>query len=166
MIFEAYLNDHPMPIEIQENGSQVTLRMDGQCFEADLVQISPGRYSILFAGKVFDVFVDAPRNGEFHVALPDQRISLELVDPRKLKSLRHRHVDAAGEVAISSPMPGKVVKLLIQEGEAVKPGQGLIVIEAMKMQNELKSPREGKIKSVNATEGKTVNAGEELLVIA
>lgn len=166
MIFEAYLNGQTMPVEVWESGTKVRLRVNGSVHEADVLSIILGRYSILLDGKVFDVYVDAGRNGDFHVSFPDQRISLELVDPRKLKSLRHRHADAGGEVAIQSPMPGKVVKLLVTEGQMVKAGQGLIVVEAMKMQNEMKSPREGSVKSINVHEGRTVNAGEELLVIA
>lgn len=165
MIFEAYFDDQVIPLEIQESGTRVTLQVHGIRHEADVVVVSPGRYSILFEGKVFDVYVDAPQNGTFQVALPNQHVSLELTDPRKLKSLRHRHADHSGEVAISSPMPGKVVRLLVTEGQAVDSAQGLIVVEAMKMQNELKAPREGRVKSINAHEGKTVNAGEELLVI-
>ncbi len=166
MKFDAYLQDQTFPVEVQRNQSTIELRIDGKSFAGDGVEVSPGRYSILFDGKVFDVFVDAPKNGEYHVALREERVSLELADPRKLKSARHRHAEADGEIAISSPMPGKIVRLLVKEGESVKAGQGLIVVEAMKMQNELKSPRGGVVKSVNAREGKTVNAGEELLVIA
>ena len=166
MILEAYLNGHTMPVEVWESGTKVRLKVNGNVHEADVLSIFPGRYSILFDGKVFDVYVDAGRNGDFHVSLSDQRVSLELVDPRKLKSLRYRHADVGGEVAIQSPMPGKVVKLLVTEGQTVKAGQGLIVVEAMKMQNEMKSPRDGSVKSINVHEGRTVIAGEELLVIA
>lgn len=163
--FETYLDDQLRPLEVTEAGSRVTVIASGNSYEADVISISPGQYSILFAGKVFDVHVDNPREGEFQVAFRDHRVSLELIDPRKMKSLRHRHTDSEGEAAIVSPMPGKVVRLLVREGQTVEPGQGLIVIEAMKMQNEMKSPKAGVVKSVNTQEGKTVNAGEELLVI-
>ncbi len=164
--FEAYFDDQSFPVEIQESGSRIELRINEERYEADVIGVSLGRYSIVLGGKVFDVHVDAPRSGEFQVSLRDRRITLELVDPRKLKSLRHRHADSGGDLSISSPMPGKVVRLLVAEGQTVEPGQGVIVVEAMKMQNELKAPRSGTIKSLNAHEGKTVNAGEELMVIA
>jgi len=164
--FEACLDNQSLPVEIQESGSHVVFRIDGESYEGDVIAVTPGRYSILFRGKVFDVYVETLREGECQVALRDQRISLALADPRKLKSLRSRHVDSGGEISISSPMPGKVVRLLVAEGQAVDQGQGIIVIEAMKMQNEVKAPRSGTIKSLNAHEGKTVTAGEELMVIA
>jgi biotin carboxyl carrier protein len=164
--FEAYLDNQSLPIEIHQSGPLVELEVQGEHFEADVIDVSPGRYSIVWRGKVFDVHVDALPSGEFHVSLRDRRITLELVDPRKLKSLRHRHADTGGEASISSPMPGKVVRLLVAEGQSVEPGQGVVVVEAMKMQNEIKAPRSGTIKSLNAHEGKTVNAGEELMVIA
>ena len=166
MKFEAYLDNQSLPVEINQSGPRVELQIQGEYYKADIFDVSPGRYSIIWGGKVFDVHVDALRNGEFHVSLRDRRIALELVDPRKLKSLRQRHADSSGEVSISSPMPGKVVRLLVTEGQSVEPGQGVVVVEAMKMQNELKAPRSGTVKSLNAHEGKTVNAGEELMVIA
>lgn len=166
MKFEARLDNQSLPLEINQLGPRVELQIQGEHYEADVIDVSPGRYSIVWGGKVFDVHVDALRNGEFHVSLRDRRIAVELIDPRKLKSLRQRHADSSGEVSISSPMPGKIVRLLVAEGQAVEPGQGVVVVEAMKMQNELKAPRSGTIKSLNAHEGKTVNAGEELMVIA
>lgn len=166
MKFEAYLDDQLTPLEVTETGSRVTVKAQGKSFEADVISIFPGQYSILFAGKVFDVHVENLREGEFQVVFRDHRVSLELLDPRKIKSLRHRHADSQGEVAVSSPMPGKLVRRLVREGQTVEQGQGLLVIEAMKMQNEIKSPKSGVVKSVNTQEGKTVNAGEELLVIA
>ncbi len=166
LIFEAYWENQSQMIEVQESGSQVTLRVNGELYVGDLIAVGPGRYSILFGGRVFDVFVDSVRNGEFQVALQGRRFSLELADPRKLKSLRHRHADAGGDVAIVSPMPGKIVRLLVKEGEKVELGQGLVVVEAMKMQNELRAPRSGVVKSVNVHEGRTVSGGEELMVIS
>lgn len=165
MKFEAYFNEQVIPLEVQESGSRVTLRINGEIHEADVFSVIPGGYSVLLGGKVYDVFVEGSNNGMYQVSLRDRRISLELLDPRRLKSLRHHHSDADGEVAIISPMPGKVVRWLASEGETVEAGQGLVVVEAMKMQNELKSPRGGRVKSINAHEGKTVNAGDELMVI-
>jgi acetyl/propionyl-CoA carboxylase alpha subunit len=164
--FEAHLDNQSLSLEINQSGPRVELQIQGEQYEADVIDVSPGRYSIVWGGKVFDVHVDALRNGEFHVSLRDRRFAVELVDPRKLKSLRQRHADSSGVVSISSPMPGKIVRLLVADGQAVEPGQGVVVVEAMKMQNELKAPKSGTIKNLNAHEGKTVNAGEELMVIA
>jgi len=163
--FEAYFGERSYPIEVKQESGKILLRVGGAVHEADVAEIAPGRYSIVHGRKVFDVFVEGSNNGQFQVLFPDRQISLELLDPRKLKSLRHRHAEADGEIAISSPMPGKVVRLLVALGQNVERGQGLIVVEAMKMQNELKAPRGGTLKSINALEGKTVNAGEELMVI-
>ncbi|MDD5541589.1 MAG: hypothetical protein PHX83_00265 [Acidobacteriia bacterium] len=165
MKFEAYFGEQLFPVEVKEDGERVFLQVESVVYESQAVELAPGRYSIVHDRKVYDVVVEASNDGQFQVQWRDRRISLELLDPRKLKSMRHRHAESDGEVAVCSPMPGKIVRLLVSEEEHVERGQGLIVVEAMKMQNELKAPREGILKSIKVAEGKTVNAGEELMVI-
>jgi biotin carboxyl carrier protein len=89
---------------------------------------------------------------------------VELLDARAALRKAAQH-GQAGTVELRAPMPGKVVKLLVTEGAAVELNQGLLVIEAMKMQNEIKSPRKGKVSKILAAEGTTVNAGEALAIV-
>jgi biotin carboxyl carrier protein len=92
--------------------------------------------------------------------------SAEVIDPRAWSGRRHGGVEAEGRQQITAPMPGKVVRLLVKTGDHVEAGQGLLVVEAMKMQNEIRSPKSGTVEKVFASEGQAVNAGEALCIIS
>jgi biotin carboxyl carrier protein len=91
-----------------------------------------------------------------------EEFTAEVIDPRAWSGRRHTAVEAEGRQQIVAPMPGKVVRLLVKAGDAVEAGQGLLVMEAMKMQNEIRSPKSGVVERLLATEGQAVNAGEVL----
>ena len=88
-----------------------------------------------------------------------------LRDPKRLRKGSGSAEDSAGPMSVSAPMPGKVVKLLVQVGTAVEEGQGVAVVEAMKMQNELKAPKSGVVEKILVEENQPVNAGESLLIV-
>jgi biotin carboxyl carrier protein len=90
---------------------------------------------------------------------------IALRDPKQLRHQTGTGEDSAGPASITSPMPGKLVKLLVAEGDSVKEGQGVAVVEAMKMQNELRALKSGTVERVRVVEGQSVNAGEVLLTI-
>src|SRR6266478_3045947 len=92
--------------------------------------------------------------------------SVDIVDPRSWRRSRGGKIDLAGRQQVSAPMAGKIVRVLIAQGQHVESGQGLLVVEAMKMQNEIRSPKTGTVERLAAREGETVNAGEILAVIA
>jgi biotin carboxyl carrier protein len=104
---------------------------------------------------------------------PDLTVTLDNVSvPLKMSSARAKLAAAAatrpkdtGPTPVRSPMPGKVVKVLVKVGEEVKSGQGVVVVEAMKMENELKAPRDGKVKQISAEEGRAVESGQTLVLI-
>jgi len=82
-----------------------------------------------------------------------------------LRSTHSASTQHAGAAEIVSPMPGKIVRVLVEVGTQVETGTGIVVVEAMKMQNEMKSPKAGVVVSINAETGATVNAGDVLAVI-
>lgn len=131
--------------------------------DADVEMPGPGVYSILIDGRSYDVSVeDAPVG--MVVSIEGHRFEIEAHDPRRWS--RKNAAGGAGAVqSIVSPMPGKVVRVLVVPGDEVVPGQGIVVVEAMKMQNELKSNRAGRVLTVLAREGSTVSAGELLATI-
>ena len=88
-----------------------------------------------------------------------------LADPKRLRAAGAGAADAGGRAEVKAPMPGKVARVLVEEGAAVEAGAGLVVVEAMKMQNELRSPKAGTVAALNAQAGATVNAGDVLVVI-
>ena len=128
-----------------------------------VVRVEPGVYSVLHAGRSFEARVAAVAEG-FSVEVNGRRFHVEVRDPRNAR----RRLDAGlsgGRQNILAPMPGKVVRLLVQLGDAVDAGQGLVVVEAMKMQNEMKCAHAGTVREVRAAVGDTVSAGQVLVVI-
>jgi biotin carboxyl carrier protein len=147
-----------------DENSRVILDVDGRRLEADAVRISRGAYSILFAGKSFEISVEEIPDGLL-VRANGLDYQAQIRDPRSWKRGRGQGIELEGRQKLTAPMPGKVVRTLAAVGENVQAGQPLLVIEAMKMQNEIRSPKSGKVETL-AREGQTVNAGEVLAVIA
>jgi len=120
-------------------------------------------YSILIDGRSYEARVEETPTA-LVVVIDGRRVEIEARDPRRLA--RKGAAGAAdGVQAIAAPMPGKIVRVLAAVGDEVSAGQGLLVVEAMKMQNEMKSPRAGKVLSLSAKAGATVTAGEVLATI-
>ena len=136
--------------------------MDGQVVAMDVRTISPGVLSILFRdGKSYVVRQGANGN----VTVGERAYQVTVTDPRSWRSRQTRLGADAGPQRLTAAMPGKIVRILVTLGAQVKAGQGIVVVEAMKIQNELRSPREGKITAILVQEGKAVNAGEVVAVV-
>ena len=125
-------------------------------------EIAPGVFSVLLDDCSFTVCVAESANG-LEVWTGQQRHLISLTDARD--RLDTKGLSPNGPVEVRAQMPGRIVKVLVGVGATVEAGQGLIVVEAMKMQNEMKSPKSGKILRIHATEGATVTAGESLVVV-
>jgi biotin carboxyl carrier protein len=130
---------------------------------ASVVEVEPGIYSVLVEGRSYDVKVIEGRNA-LSVGLCGHHLQVEVRDPRAISASRQRGA-GEGRIQIAAPMPGKVVRVLVQPGDPVEAAQGLVVVEAMKMQNEMKSPKAGTVVEVRTKEGATVTAGEILVVV-
>jgi biotin carboxyl carrier protein len=127
--------------------------------EFSVVPLAPGSYSVLIGERSYTVFATS---GE--VVVNGRTFAVEIFDPREMRGRKSAGV-AEGRQKIAATMPGKVVRLLVNEGDTVEAGQGLVVVEAMKMQNEMKSPKAGRVVEVKTKADATVAAGEVLLVI-
>ncbi|HEY1493642.1 MAG TPA: acetyl-CoA carboxylase biotin carboxyl carrier protein subunit, partial [Candidatus Solibacter sp.] len=123
-----------------------------------------GVFSVLLEGRSYDAYVEETPAGIVVVVIDGYRFEIEARDPRRWS---RKSSGRGGEAvqSILSPMPGKVVRVLVAAGEAVEAGQGIVVVEAMKMQNELKANRVGTVLTLPAQEGATVAAGELLATI-
>src|SRR5262249_106356 len=126
---------------------------------ADIRQVQPGVYAVLLGGSSYQAFVDGT-----NVSIAGRSFRVEVVDQRRWKRGRN-HQESQGRQNIAASMPGKVIRVLVSQGDEVKAGQGLIVVEAMKMQNEMKAARAGRVVALAAVAGATVNAGEILATI-
>ena len=128
------------------------------------IEVEPGTYSILIGGHSYEVRTGPLPEGQTWVDVAGRRQHFYLRDPRNGRP-GSGTASRGGQATLKAPMPGKVVRILVAEGDIVEAGQGLVVVEAMKMQNEMKAPRAGVVKSIKAREGATVTAGEALMVI-
>lgn len=125
----------------------------------DIREVEPGVYSVISGGRQYEVRV----SGDV-ISVGGQTLSFELEDPRAWK--RSGGAGAGGgRISLKAPMPGKVVRLLVSAGDEVKAGQGVLVVEAMKMQNEMKSPRDGRVAAISVKENDSVTAGAVLATI-
>lgn len=135
----------------------------GRCTEGEVAlrEVEPGIYSVLNGLRSHEVKI-VPGIRGWVVDIEGQHLAFEVEDPRDGAG-RDGGLDNDGVVAVTSPMPGRVVRVLVAEGTVVEAGQGLVVVEAMKMQNELKAPKPGRVVEVQAREGAAVTAGEVLV---
>lgn len=131
--------------------------------QASVIPVMPGVYSVLLGSRSVQVAL-ARKGAALEIWVNGRLHSIELVDPRD-RIAGAKKSGAAGPVEIRSQMPGRVIKLLVDKGASVALGQPVIIVEAMKMQNEMKSPKDGTVVRIQAAEGGTVAAGETLLVI-
>jgi len=158
--------DKKYVIELGRDAASWRVILDGQPATVDVVEISPNILSILLAGQSFEISVTPFPDGKLKLQNGSQEFTAEVIDPRAWRGRRHGNVEAEGRQQIVAPMPGKVVRVLVKAGDRVQAGQGLLVVEAMKMQNEIRSPKNGTLERVLAKEGQPVNAGEVLCVVA
>jgi biotin carboxyl carrier protein len=152
-------------IELERDGVAWRVTLDGRPVAVDAVEIAPNTLSILLNGQSFEVNVSSSPDGKLKLQTGSREFIAEVIDPRAWSGRRHGSVEAQGRQQIVAPMPGKVVRLLVKEGDRVEAGQGLLVVEAMKMQNEIRSPKGGTVERVLAKEGQAVNAGDVLCVV-
>jgi biotin carboxyl carrier protein len=164
MKLELRVGDRARNLEIERHGEQIQFRIDGRAVAADVKQIQPDVYSILIDGQAFEARIECGASG-LHVQIDGREFPIAISDPRQWRRDSNQLAAAEGHQQVVSSMPGKVVRVMVRAGDAVEAGQGLLVVEAMKMQNEIKSPKAGKIECIAAQEGQTVNAGEVLAVI-
>ena len=144
---------------LERDGEICHYKFEGTEGTADIFEVEPGLYSVLIGGRSYSVRVDGTE-----VETNGRTFSVDVRDPRR-SGRKSRRGFGEGRQNISAPMPGKVVRVLAAPGEAVVAGQGVIVVEAMKMQNEMKAPKPGIVVEVRAKEGATVTAGEVLVVL-
>jgi biotin carboxyl carrier protein len=153
-------------LEIQRNGSDCGFKITG-AFNAEgicsIEEVSPGVFSILRARSSVVVRL-IENNGGVEAWVGSRKLKLSISDPRDAVS-SDKAAASRGPKEIRAFMPGKVVKLLVQVGDVVESGDGLIIVEAMKMQNEMKSPKHGRIRVIHVVEGDTVSAGTALLTV-
>jgi biotin carboxyl carrier protein len=138
-------------------------RLDGRAVELDAVLVRPDVLSLRIGNSAYEVKCERAAN-DLHVWVGNVPFAAEVRDPRSLRG-RARAQDDRGPRKLTAPMPGKIVRILASEGAEVEAGAGVLVVEAMKMQNEIKSPKKGTIQKILVGEGAAVNAGDVLAIV-
>ncbi len=163
MTYDVTINGKNYRLELHHAEGRWSCVLDGHPVEVDAVLARPDVLSLRIGSHTYEVKSERVAN-DLHVWVGSQRFSAEVRDPRSLRG-RSRPADDHGPRKLTAPMPGKVVRILVREGTEVEAGAGVLVVEAMKMQNEIKSPKKGTIQKIQVSEGGAVNAGDVLAIV-
>ncbi len=163
MLYDVNIDGKNYRLELNRAERRWSCRLDGREVEVDAVLARPDVLSLRIGNMAYEVKSERVAS-DLHLWVGSTRFAAEVRDPRSLRG-RSRAGDDQGPRKIVAPMPGKVVRLLVREGDEVEPGAGVAVVEAMKMQNEIKSPKKGKVQKILVSEGATVNAGDVLAIV-
>lgn len=162
MFFDATVSGRTARLEVREANGRFRVRVGERTLELDLVETGPHHVSVLSEGVSYDLTLEKTAEG-FAVLCRGDRFDVELKDAARgavLEKVAH-----TGPHKMTAPMPGKIVKVLVGVGESVEAGRGLLVMEAMKMENELKTTRTGTVLRIMVEEGQAVEMGALLLIV-
>jgi len=163
MLYGVSIDGKSYRLELSCTNSRWSCHIEGREVELEVVLVRPDVLSLRVGNLAYEVKSERVAN-DLQLWVGDNRFVVEVRDPRSLRS-RSRAADDHGPRKITAPMPGKVVRLLVHEGEDVEAGAGIAVVEAMKMQNEIKSPKKGTVQKLLVSEGAPVNAGDILAIV-
>jgi len=150
-------------LDLNRADGRWSCRLDGREVAVDAVLVRPDVLSLRIGNQAYEVKCERVA-GEMHLWAGSACFAAEVRDPRSLRG-RVRQVEAQGPRRLTAPMPGKIIRVLVTRGDEVEAGSGVLVMEAMKMQNEIKSPKKGTIQKILVSEGAAVNAGDVLAIV-
>ena len=165
MTYDVVVDGKTHRLELIKGESSWHCKVDGHLLEVDAALTARDVLSVLIGGDAFEIKRERSLSGDLHLVIGSARYAIDVQDPRSLRSRRAAAGGEAGPQKITAPMPGKIVRIMVADKDDVKAGQGVMVMEAMKMQNEMKSPKDGKVQKILTAEGATVNAGDTLAII-
>ena len=167
MEFEAEVAGRRLRVSVIRNeGGRYGLRVGDRELELDLDRRRAHFPSLLVGHASSEPGIARTGEGRYDVSLGGRAFSVSLSDALPVGAAEGRGTRAAGPERVTAPMPGKIVKLLVEVGQAVQAGQGLMVMEAMKMENELRAPRAGTLEQIGVREGEAVETGALLALLA
>jgi biotin carboxyl carrier protein len=163
MKLEIEIGESTRTIDIDEDAGRFRLEIDGRTVEGDVLRPEPGTYTFYVGGRVVEAHVSEGIGDALRVQVGGDVTEVRVVNRRR----RAHGADAGAEglQTLVAPMPGKIVAILAGAGASVERGQGVVVVEAMKMQNEVKAPKEGTVAEVRVKVGDAVTAGQVLAVV-
>ena len=167
MKLKAQIEDREQELILNVAAGRVAAEIGGRVYDVEVRRPSPDSFLFFVGANVYECRVGtrAAAKETFDVEIRGRSYPVTIVDPKRLRSGQNSDRHHHGAAEIRAPMPGKVVRVQIEAGATVEKGSGIVVVEAMKMQNEMKAPREGVVVSINVKAGDTVNAGDVLAVV-
>ncbi len=165
MTYDVVVDGKTHQVELMRGEKTWLCTIDGQEIEVDAVLTARDVLSLLVGGKAYEIKRERSLQGELHMVIGSARYAVDVQDPRSLRTRRALAGAETGPQRLKAPMPGKIVRVMVKEKDEVEAGQSILVMEAMKMQNEMKSPKNGKVQKILTAEGSTVNAGDTLAII-
>jgi biotin carboxyl carrier protein len=166
------VNGREVEVELLRAGPEgLRVRLGEEEWDADVCRTADGAWSVLLGDRSFDLYVEGPSGnaasaeGAVRVVAGGRLHAVRLMDPRRHTPAKAAALEHDGWAEIRAPMPGKVVAVLADVGETVEAGQGVVVVEAMKMENEFTAPKAGKVAEIPVSPGQAVEAGEILAAI-
>jgi biotin carboxyl carrier protein len=163
MKYEVEIYGRQVSIELEQRNGRVEARVGACDYDLEVASPEEGVYTFLAGDRVYEANVWALEPNLLRVKIGGRLFSTRIIDRKHRRSTIEHGVE--GRQNLVAPMPGKVVRVLLAAGDEVTLGQGVVVVEAMKMQNEIKSPKSGHIVEVRVVEGATVNANQVLAVV-
>jgi len=163
MTYDITIEGKPYRLQLNRTGEGWLCRLNGRAVDIDAVLARRDVLSVILDGKAYEVKRERTPT-DMHLWVGSVRYSAQVRDPRSLRS-RTGADGAHGPRKLIAPMPGKIVRVLVKENSEVDAGQGLLVVEAMKMQNEIKSPKKGVVRKIIPAAGASVSAGDVLAVV-
>lgn len=167
MKLKAQLSGKEHDISLDFDNGVAFAEVNARPYEIEIREQADGQYLLVDGSRIYRCRVEARRQSpnSFKVVLRGLTRDITIIDPKRLRGTHSAAAQHAGTAQIISPMPGKIVRVMVEVGARVEAGAGIVIVEAMKMQNEMKSPKAGVVVSINAETGTTVNAGDVLAVI-
>jgi biotin carboxyl carrier protein len=163
MTYDIIIDGKAYRLELTGTGTGWDCRLNGREVKIDAVLARRDVLSIIIGGKAYEIKRERTAS-DLHLWIGSGRYDVQIRDPRSLRG-RGGTNDDKGPRKLVAPMPGKVVRVLAAQDTEVEAGQGLLVVEAMKMQNEIRSPKKGVVRKMVAVPGANVNAGDVLAIV-
>lgn len=164
MLYEVTINGQTKRVELSRQNGSWLCKLDGREVSLDVKNVSQDVISLIYCGKSFEARRDYSASVR-RIWILGESYAAEVNDPRSFSGRKKRAGQEDGPRKLTAPMPGKIVRVLLHEASEVEAGQGIMVIEAMKMQNEIKSPKKGTIQKILTQAGASVNADDLLAIV-
>lgn len=163
MKYQTEIDNQPISLELEEKDGRISAKIGERDYDVEVAHPENGVYLLFVGDRIYEARVADGENQSMTVSLRGKTFTANIIDRKHLRAGTQHNED--GRKQLVAPMPGKVVRIMLQAETEVEAGQGVVVVEAMKMQNEIKSPKAGRILEIRVSEGEAVAAGQVLAVV-